>query len=229
MRRGDTPSGVIAIALLRRRWRRPVSVGRLRSAVDRNAVDPVGRRGPRYGRGRAGTRSLDWASDLVIGVVTDVGTLDDRNFNQYSWEAPARRRHDRCDRTDGRRYPGSSGLRGQHPSQVDDGSDIIVTVGLPSAPRPLAAATANPDIHFVGVDQFQTRLEARSCPELREPDLQRGPGRYLAGVVAGIISQSGEVGPARRHSNIPPVNCMQAASRTGSPRSTPMPPSTWST
>ncbi|HUG95370.1 MAG TPA: hypothetical protein VMK30_04440, partial [Pleomorphomonadaceae bacterium] len=25
-------------------------------------------------------------SDLVIGVVTDVGTLDDRNFNQYSWE-----------------------------------------------------------------------------------------------------------------------------------------------
>ena len=25
-------------------------------------------------------------SDLVIGLVTDVGTLDDRNFNQYSWE-----------------------------------------------------------------------------------------------------------------------------------------------
>ena len=26
------------------------------------------------------------ASDLRIGLVTDVGTIDDRNFNQYSWE-----------------------------------------------------------------------------------------------------------------------------------------------
>nr|MBA2373453.1 hypothetical protein [Chloroflexota bacterium] len=25
-------------------------------------------------------------SDLKIGLVTDVGTLDDKNFNQYSWE-----------------------------------------------------------------------------------------------------------------------------------------------
>ncbi|MGH2489055.1 MAG: hypothetical protein ACRDFR_05510, partial [Candidatus Limnocylindria bacterium] len=25
-------------------------------------------------------------SELLVGVVTDVGTLDDRNFNQYSWE-----------------------------------------------------------------------------------------------------------------------------------------------
>ena len=25
-------------------------------------------------------------SDLKIGLVTDVGTIDDRNFNQYSWE-----------------------------------------------------------------------------------------------------------------------------------------------
>ena len=25
-------------------------------------------------------------SDLKIGLVTDVGTIDDRNFNQFSWE-----------------------------------------------------------------------------------------------------------------------------------------------
>ena len=25
-------------------------------------------------------------SDLKIGLVTDVGTLDDKNFNQFSWE-----------------------------------------------------------------------------------------------------------------------------------------------
>ncbi len=30
------------------------------------------------------------SSDLQIGLVTDVGTLDDRNFNQYSWEGALR-------------------------------------------------------------------------------------------------------------------------------------------
>ena len=30
------------------------------------------------------------SSDLKIGLVTDVGTLDDRNFNQYSWEGALR-------------------------------------------------------------------------------------------------------------------------------------------
>ena len=44
--------------------------------------------------GSSGNASGGPTSSLKIGVVTDVGTLDDHNFNQYSWKAPrpARRR-----------------------------------------------------------------------------------------------------------------------------------------
>jgi basic membrane protein A len=32
------------------------------------------------------SESTGATSDLKIGLVTDVGTLDDKNFNQFSWE-----------------------------------------------------------------------------------------------------------------------------------------------
>ncbi len=35
--------------------------------------------------GAAAVMAQDGA-DLKIGLVTDVGTIDDRNFNQYTWE-----------------------------------------------------------------------------------------------------------------------------------------------
>ena len=36
--------------------------------------------------GGSGSQSGGATSNLKIGLVTDVGTLDDHNFNQYSWE-----------------------------------------------------------------------------------------------------------------------------------------------
>src|SRR5438876_9854107 len=36
--------------------------------------------------GSSGSQSGGATSTLKIGLVTDVGTLDDHNFNQYSWE-----------------------------------------------------------------------------------------------------------------------------------------------
>jgi basic membrane protein A len=145
-------------------------------------------------------------SDLIIGLVTDVGTLDDRNFNQYSWEGTL---HGAA--TIGAAEPtavvtqNSSDYAANIQSQVAAGSDIIVTVGFALGTSTLAAATANPDVHFIGVDQFQTMAADAALPNYESLIYNEAQAGYLAGVVAASISQSGEVATLGGHSNIPPV------------------------
>jgi len=145
-------------------------------------------------------------SDLVIGVVTDVGTLDDRNFNQYSWEGAL---HGAA--TIGAAEPTAvvtqdeSEYAANIQSQVDAGADVIVTVGFAIGAATLEAATENPDIHFVGVDQFQTMAPEEALPNYESLIYSEAQAGYLAGIVAGSISESGEVATLGGHSNIPPV------------------------
>jgi basic membrane protein A len=149
------------------------------------------------------------SSDLLIGLVTDVGTLDDRNFNQYSWEGALRgateigaAEPENIITTD------SSDYATNIQSFVDDGYDIIVTVGFALGEATAAAAEANPDIHFIGVDQFQagddfiTGLGLDNYESVIFAEAQAG---YLAGIVAASITESNEVAAIGGSGTIPPV------------------------
>ena len=142
-------------------------------------------------------------SDLLVGVVTDVGTLDDRNFNQYSWEGAK---------------AGAASIGAPEPkpvvttnesqyaaniqSFIDQDYDIIITVGFALGAATLEAATANPDVHFIGVDQFQGNDPVGNYESLIYSEAQAG---YLAGIIAGSISKSGEVATLGGANFIPPV------------------------
>jgi basic membrane protein A len=143
-------------------------------------------------------------SDALIGVVTDVGTLDDKNFNEYSWlgaqqgataiGAPA---------PEAIVTTASADYEANIQTFVDQNYDVIVTVGFAIGAATLAAATDNPDIHFVGVDQFQTQEEVLDNYEsLIFNEAQAG---YLAGIVAGSITASNEVAAIGGSGTIPPV------------------------
>jgi basic membrane protein A len=142
-------------------------------------------------------------SDLVIGLVTDVGTLDDAGFNQYSWEGALQGAA-----IIGAPEPNaiistsSADYEDNIQSFVDDGANIIVTVGFAAGAATLAAAEANPDIHFVGVDQFQANEPLGNYESLIFNEAQAG---YLAGILAGSISESGEVAALGGSGTIPPV------------------------
>ncbi len=143
------------------------------------------------------------SSDLKIGLVTDVGTLDDRNFNQYSWEgallgaeligAPEPQSVVTTE---------SSEYQGNIQSFIDEDYDIIVTVGFALGEATLAAATENPDVHFIGVDQFQANDPMDNYESLIFNEAQAG---YLAGIVAASISESNEVAAIGGSGTIPPV------------------------
>jgi len=132
-------------------------------------------------------------SDLLIGVVTDVGTLDDRNFNQYGWEGA---QHGAA--TIGAAEPDAivtqdeSEYAANIQSFVDQNFDVIVTIGFAIGAATLEAAEANPDIHFIG-GNYESLIYSEA---------QAG---YLAGIIAGSISQSGEVATLGGANFIPPV------------------------
>lgn len=143
------------------------------------------------------------SSDLKIGLVTDVGTLDDRNFNQYSWEGALRGAE-----TIGAPEPqavittDSSDYASNIQSFVDQEYDIVVTVGFALGEATLAAATENPEVHFIGVDQFQGNDPLPNYESVIFNEAQAG---YLAGIVAASISESGEIAAIGGSGTIPPV------------------------
>jgi basic membrane protein A len=85
---------------------------------------------------------------------------------------------------------------------IDDDYTLIVTVGFALGAATLEAATANPDVHFVGVDQFQANDPLDNYESLIFNEAQAG---YLAGIVAGHITQSNEIAAIGGSGTIPPV------------------------
>lgn len=157
----------------------------------------------------APTAAAPGSSDLKIGLVTDVGTLDDRNFNQYSWEGALRGAE-----IIGAAEPSnivttaSSDYAANIQSFVDQDYNIIVTVGFALGEATLAAATANPDVHFIGVDQFQAGddfLAGAGLANYESLIFSEAQAGYLAGIVAASLSKSGEVAAIGGSGTIPPV------------------------
>ena len=141
-------------------------------------------------------------SGLKIGMVTDIGQLEDKSFNEFSWKGV---------------QDGASAVGGtaknivtkdiadykQNIQQfVDQKYDIIVTVGFLIGTDTLAAAKANPSIQFFGVDQFVADPVPANYQGLLFAEAQAG---YLAGIVAGTITKSGKIGAVGGRSDVPPV------------------------
>ena len=147
------------------------------------------------------------AAGSKIGLVTDVGTLDDKSFNQYSWEGT----QDGAKKISGEAKAAvstvSADIGKNIQAFVDQKYQIIVTVGFAAGADTLKAAKANPGIKFIGVDQAPCLTEAgepdpnfgcKGDPNKFVPNYQgigwkeQQPG-YLAGIVAASLSESGTI------------------------------------
>jgi len=157
---------------------------------------------------------------LKIGLVTDVGTLNDKNFNQFSWEGA----QDGATKVGGTAASAVSGtsadIARNIQSFVDQRYDIIVTVGFAAGNDTIKAAKANPTIKFIGVDQSFICITETGDPDptfacpgnpaTLLPNYQgigwkeQQPG-YLAGIVAGVLSESGVIAAVGGTAAVPAV------------------------
>lgn len=155
------------------------------------------------------------APSVKIGLVTDVGRVNDRSFNQSAWEGVLQAAgamgleegedFKYIETTDAKDYADNLG------QFVDAGYDIIVTVGFALGDATLAAARENPDVHFIGVDQFQVE----ALPNVTGLIFQEDQAGYLAGALAASLSQTGTIAAVMGTDLIPPVVAFGEGYRLG--------------
>ena len=110
---------------------------------------------------------------VTIGLVTDVGKVDDKSFNQSAWEGAQAAAEETGGTADFIETAAATDYATNIGQFVESGANVIITVGFALGEATAAAATANPDITFIGVDQFQ----ADDGLQPDRPPLPRGPGR----------------------------------------------------
>lgn len=145
-----------------------------------------------------------------IGYVSDVGKINDQSFNQASWTgvvegAKALGLSEDCysfiETTDSADY--EINIR----SFVTEGYNIIVTSGFAMGAITRQVGLENPDVYFIGVGQEQVNenFEPDPYPNVAGLNFHEDIGGFLAGALAGLMTESNVVGGVFGCQFIPPV------------------------
>ena len=145
-----------------------------------------------------------------IAFVTDVGKLNDQSFNEGGWNGvlaavDALGLAEECfgfiETQD------SADYRPNIDSFVNEGFDIIVTSGFAIGAATHQAGIDNPDIFFIGTDQGQVDADFNPEPLDNVTGLifHEDVSGFLAGALAGLMTESNVVGGVYGCPFIPPV------------------------
>jgi basic membrane lipoprotein Med (substrate-binding protein (PBP1-ABC) superfamily) len=144
-----------------------------------------------------------------VGVVLDTGGESDKSFNEYTLKGAKE-----AAQANGLEFSyvasaSSSDYEKNIETQISEGADLVVTVGFLMGDATAAMAKKYPDVKFViidyaypsknGADPYKGDL--KNVTSLTFAEDQAG---YLAGVLAGCVSQSGKVATVSGM-EIPPV------------------------
>ena len=145
--------------------------------------------------------------DFLACQVTDTGGVDDKSFNQTAYAG--------LERAESELGVEIAFLESQTPNDfepninafIDQGCDLIVTVGFLLGDATAAAAEANPDTKFaiVDVDFFDFEAgEDITFENAKELTFKTDEAAFLAGYLAAGMSETGKLGTFGGI-NIPPV------------------------
>ncbi|MEM7324911.1 MAG: BMP family ABC transporter substrate-binding protein [Actinomycetota bacterium] len=145
----------------------------------------------------------DCASDdvLCVGLVTDVGKIDDKSFNQSAWEGVQELETEYGAIVDFIETQDSTDYATNIGSFIDQNYDVIVTVGFALGEATGIAAAENPETYFVGVDQFQ----GEAVPNVAGLIFNEDKAGFLAGALAGLVTETGTVAQVLGTDLVPPV------------------------
>jgi basic membrane protein A len=138
---------------------------------------------------------------LCIGLVTDVGEVDDKSFNQSAWEAVQQAEKDLGAIVN---YVETKDAKDYEPNMqlfIDKGYDIVVTVGYALGTATADVAKANPNVKFIGVDQFQAEV----VPNLIGLIFHEDQSGFLAGALAAQMTKTGTIAAVLGTDLVPPV------------------------
>ncbi|MGG6312262.1 BMP family lipoprotein [Paenibacillus macerans] len=137
--------------------------------------------------GNGGDTATD-ASKFKIGLVTDVGGVNDKSFNQSAWEAL-----EALNKEQGiqHKYLQSSSSSDYVPNLnqfVQDGYDLTWSIGFDLGDATKQVADANPNAKLAIIDNVV------DAPNVESVTFAENEGSFLVGVVAGLTTKTNKVG-----------------------------------
>jgi len=142
----------------------------------------------------------DEGAKVKVGLVTDVGKVDDKTFNQFAYEGMMKAAKDFGFKADYIETQQPTDYEKNIQTFAEEGYDMIITVGFMITDATLKMAAEYPDIKFAGVDQFYGEPRDNTMGLLFAED-QSG---FVAGALAALMSETGVIGIVAGM-EIPPV------------------------
>ena len=127
------------------------------------------------------------ASDTCVRMVTNSGGLEDRSFNQSTWEGLQAAEAEYGVEAEAIVSTGETDLAPNVEQAAGSGCELVVTVGFELAESTLDQAGKNPDLAFAIVDEV---VEASNVKPVIFDTAQAS---YLAGYLAAGVSKTGVV------------------------------------
>lgn len=149
------------------------------------------------------------ATVFCVGDVTDVGHVDDKSFNQSTWEGLQKAKADgNADWIQFIETSDSKDYAKNIATFADAGYKVIVTTGFNLTDPTYAAAKQYPNILFIGVDQFLSK--DANHPDWPLPNLvglvyNEDQSGFLVGALASMMSKSHSIGGVFGTDAVPPV------------------------
>lgn len=138
---------------------------------------------------------------FTVRLVTDIGKVDDGTFNQYGYEGMQAAEACFGFETSYIETASEADYAKNIATTLDGGPDVVITSGFLLGTDTLAAAEANTDTKFIGIDQFQVEFPDNYIGVL----FNEHEGGYMAGVLAASLSESGTIGVVGGREDVPPV------------------------
>lgn len=130
---------------------------------------------------------------FCVGVVTQIGRIDDQGLNRDSWLAVSRAlEKGTIQKADYIESVNELDFAKNVEYFIGRGYDLVVTVGSGFAETTLAAANLYPEVLFIGVDQ----PNPGQLPNLAGMTFAEDQAGFLAGSLAALVSQTKTAGAA---------------------------------
>ena len=143
------------------------------------------------GCGASNSSAAAGGETIKIGMVADVGGVNDKSFNQTSWEGlEALAKEDPSFEVSYLESKTDADYAANLETFVDEDYDLIISVGYMQANAMRATAEAYPDHKFAIVDDDT----CQDLPNVACLMFAQEQASYLVGVVAGMATESNTVG-----------------------------------
>ncbi|MCT2197134.1 BMP family ABC transporter substrate-binding protein [Paenibacillus sp. p3-SID1389] len=128
------------------------------------------------------------ASKIKVGLVTDVGGVNDKSFNQSAWEALTELNKETGLQTKYLQSNQSSDYVPNLNQFVQGGYDLTWSIGFDLGDATLQVAQANPNAKMAIIDNVV------DAPNVESVTFAENEGSFLVGVVAGLTTKTNKIG-----------------------------------